>query len=431
MIMRTPLNKRSISFAFLLLLSFKPLIKAQQTPIFLGSNCQNSTHKPLSRAYQTNLEDILTWLSTDAVTSKGYNHSSISSNIHGDDAVYGLYECRGDVVGYFCQFCVSYAAKEIPQQCPNGVSAMIWYDFCVLRYSNENFIGKAQTYPSWHAFGIKNISNSEEIQKAEDFIRYLIKKATKETNQLFYMDGFNLSSTERRYGMVQCTRDLSNEVCRECLEAILAQFPKCCEQKLRWSIWSESCLIKYHDQIFYLLNNQAPLVSVPNLHIANQGGGNRRSKNLIIGLSVMGSIALLCFSVYCFWYRNRVKKDGLTTDIVPSSFHNVQTEETLNTDLPMIPLITILQSTDNFSEASKLGEGGFGPVYKAWKMWCAGKCLELMDPVVEKSLIGNEAVKCIQIDLVRVITLSQISNISYFGPTLRRRILSGDLRHCR
>ncbi|BAT89379.1 hypothetical protein VIGAN_06032500 [Vigna angularis var. angularis] len=35
-----------------------------------------------------------------------------------------------------------------------------------------------------------------------------------------------------------------------------------------------------------------------------------------------------------------------------------------NPDLPRIPLITILQSTDNFSEASKLGEGGFGPVYK-------------------------------------------------------------------
>ncbi|KAG4396498.1 hypothetical protein GLYMA_19G196551v4 [Glycine max] len=30
----------------------------------------------------------------------------------------------------------------------------------------------------------------------------------------------------------------------------------------------------------------------------------------------------------------------------------------------MMPLITILQSTDNFSEASKLGERGFGPVYK-------------------------------------------------------------------
>jgi len=40
-----------------------------------------------------------------------------------------------------------------------------------------------------------------------------------------------------------------------------------------------------------------------------------------------------------------------------------------NTDLPRIPLIAILKSTDNFSEASKLGEGGFGPVYKVVMIW--------------------------------------------------------------
>jgi len=49
-----------------------------------------------------------------------------------------------------------------------------------------------------------------------------------------------------------------------------------------------------------------------------------------------------------------------------SSFHKIQTQETLNTFLPIIPLITVLQSTDNFSEASKLGEGGFGSVYKVF-----------------------------------------------------------------
>lgn len=33
-------------------------------------------------------------------------------------------------------------------------------------------------------------------------------------------------------------------------------------------------------------------------------------------------------------------------------------------ELPMVDLITIMKATDNFSSENKLGEGGFGPVYK-------------------------------------------------------------------
>jgi hypothetical protein len=56
--------------------------------------------------------------------------------------------------------------------------------------------------------------------------------------------------------------------------------------------------------------------------------------------------------------------------ITPISFRDkVQREDSLNGDLPTIPLTVIQQSTDNFSELYKLGEGGFGPVYKVQKNW--------------------------------------------------------------
>ncbi|RDX90532.1 Cysteine-rich receptor-like protein kinase 25, partial [Mucuna pruriens] len=327
------------------------ITKAQVQPTYVGSYCQNTTQQPLSSAYQTNLERIFTWASSDAATSKGYNYTSIGNNT----PVYGLYNCRADVVGYFCQFCVSTAAREAPQRCPNRVSAMVWYDYCILRYSNESFFGTVLTNPTWQILGTKNISHMDEIQKSEDFVTSLIKKATVETNQLYYMDAFNLSSTQRRYAMVQCSRDLTNEGCNECLEAMLAQVLKCCGQKIGWFIWSGTCFIRYDDQMVYLLNKQTSTIPVPNPQTAKHGS-NKRSKILI---SVMGSITLLCFSVYCFWHR-RARKDGLRL----FSCHKIQTDETWNTELPIIPLITILQSTDNFSETSKLGEGGFGPVYK-------------------------------------------------------------------
>uniref|UniRef100_K7MD81 Gnk2-homologous domain-containing protein n=1 Tax=Glycine max TaxID=3847 RepID=K7MD81_SOYBN len=218
-----------------------------QTPIYAGSYCQNTTQPPLSSAYQTNLNRIVTWMSSDAATSKGYNYTSIGNN----SPAYGLYDCHSDVVGYFCQLCVSTAAREVRLRCPNRISAVVWYDSCILRHTQHGI-----TY-----FGTKNISNMEEIQKGEDFVRSLIRKATVETNQLYYMEGFNVSSSQRRYGWVQCSRDLSNEGCRQCLEAMLAEYPKCCEQKLGWMVWCQSCLIRYEDHIFYQLNQKvAPSV---------------------------------------------------------------------------------------------------------------------------------------------------------------------------
>lgn len=33
-------------------------------------------------------------------------------------------------------------------------------------------------------------------------------------------------------------------------------------------------------------------------------------------------------------------------------------------ELPLFNLSTMIEATDNFSDDNKLGEGGFGPVYK-------------------------------------------------------------------
>ena len=39
-------------------------------------------------------------------------------------------------------------------------------------------------------------------------------------------------------------------------------------------------------------------------------------------------------------------------------------EDNKETELAMFDLATIADATDNFSSKNKLGEGGFGPVYK-------------------------------------------------------------------
>lgn len=347
------LNLTSIFFASILYLSFKQLITKAQSPTYVGDDCNFSTPKVLSNAYKTNLKSILSYLSAEAANSKGYNYTSIGDNTTKGDAVYGLYDCRGDV--NFCEFCVASATREVLERGTNRVAATIFYSYCILRYSNENFFGKVTTNPNWTHVGSKTVSNAKEIQKSKDLMKFLIEKATTGSNQLYYMGSFNLSSSEGRYGLVQCSRDLTNEGCRHCLEFMLAKVATCCEHKLGWQVSSASCLIRYDDYMFYQNHEQSPSVLVPDPQtVTAKKKGTRKSRNLIIGFSVLGSVILLSFTIYCFWWKKRVRKDWLAPAY----------EETLNADLPTIPLITIQRCTNNFSETSKLGEGGFGSVYK-------------------------------------------------------------------
>nr|KYP56629.1 Cysteine-rich receptor-like protein kinase 10 [Cajanus cajan] len=326
-----------------------------QSPNYMDVDCHHSKEQALTLTYQTNLNETLSQLSSDATTGKGYSHTTAGNGTV--DAVYGLYDCRGDLTGYFCQFCVFTAASEILQRCPNRSSAVIWYDYCILRYSNHNFIGNLTTTPSWYISESKNITDPEEPQKAEDYMQSLRREATVETNKLYAMGGFNLSHGEERYGLVQCSRDLTNEECSQCLEAMIDEVPQCCRAKLGWQVLAPSCLIKYSDYMFYQITNQT---SSPLPNPAKKGG-TINSKTLIITIvSVLVAVALLSFSAY--YWRYLSNKDSETT---PLSFHDhIQRENALNADLPTIPLIWIRQSTNNFSELSKLGEGGFGPVYK-------------------------------------------------------------------
>ncbi|KAL1338703.1 hypothetical protein AAHE18_10G230800 [Arachis hypogaea] len=338
--------------------------KAQSSTLnYVGDDCQNSTKQSLTTGFKTNLNSVLSWLSSDATTSKGYNYTTVGTTTR--DAVYGFYNCRGDVTGTFCQFCLSTAASDILQHCPNRSSAVIWYNYCILRYSNHDFYGNLTITPSWQTLGTKNSTNStQELQKAETYMQSLIKNATAESNYLLYAVGeFNAGgSLGKRYGLVQCTRDLTSDKCRQCLNAMLDQVPKCCASKVGWQVGSPSCLTRYDDYMFYKIQGSSPL---PN---SAKNNSSKTKTVIIIIVCVLVPVVILISGVYLLWRKNQINNDAFLSEDTPISVHDNsqegQGDDSLNADLPAVPLIWIQQSTNNFSNSCKLGEGGFGPVYK-------------------------------------------------------------------
>ncbi|KAI3710409.1 hypothetical protein L2E82_40189 [Cichorium intybus] len=65
-------------------------------------------------------------------------------------------------------------------------------------------------------------------------------------------------------------------------------------------------------------------------------------------------------------------------------------------------LATIEATTNNFSIENKIGQGGFGSVYKAWKKWIEGRAMELVDPTMVETCSKDEVMRCINIGLLCV-----------------------------
>nr|GMD31962.1 G-type lectin S-receptor-like serine/threonine-protein kinase At4g03230 [Ipomoea batatas] len=129
--------------------------------------------------------------------------------------------------------------------------------------------------------------------------------------------------------------------------------------------------------------------------VMTEAGSSVMFRSVIIFISVILALVILCSIGYIIYRRNLVheRKD---------QENDLFTEDDKKAiDIPFFNLEIILAATDSFSDANKLGQGGFGPVYKAWKFWVEEKALDMMDPTL-LSCSQSEVLKCINMGLLCV-----------------------------
>ena len=107
----------------------------------LGNFCNENTIINSSSQTSVNIDRLL----AEVVSKTSLTGYIAISSGRDPDKVYGLAQCRGDVSSKDCSSCIQDAGKQIRQRCPNQADARIWYDYCFLRYSKENFVGEIDT----------------------------------------------------------------------------------------------------------------------------------------------------------------------------------------------------------------------------------------------------------------------------------------------
>ncbi|XP_028776253.1 cysteine-rich receptor-like protein kinase 25 [Neltuma alba] len=284
-------------------LSFTP----EAAPEFRSHFCTNGSYFGPNDTFQANLNFLLSSLTSNASLPDGYYRTTVSPST--PSTITGLFLCRGDVTPAVCQPCVAAASKEIRRLCPNQTESIIWYDVCMLRYTNGN-LNPMVPYVSLRNTNTIASSERDRFDRVlSNMLNNVTEKAniqTGSTGKRFATAEVNFTSSETLYSLAQCTPDSAGSVCDSCFRSAIASLPSCCSGSKGANVLVPSCNIRYE---FYRFYNMTHVSSEPLVPLSAG-----------IDISEIGAL--------------------------------------------QFELAAIEAATKKFSDKNKIGQGGYGAVYK-------------------------------------------------------------------
>jgi len=201
--------------------------------------------------YSTNLNTLLSTLSSNTQIKYGFYNFSYGQNT---DTVNAIGLCRGDVEPEKCRSCLNNSRVDITQSCPNQKKAILWSGECMLRYSNDTIFHQMETAPTYYMWNLENVTEAGQFNEVlGNLMRSLTGRAASGDSRLKYATAENTTALNFQtiYGLVQCTPDLSQQECSQCLEGAISEIPNCCNGKKGGRVLRPSCNIRFETYSFY------------------------------------------------------------------------------------------------------------------------------------------------------------------------------------
>lgn len=237
---------------------------SESAQIYSAHFCYNRTFYQHNTTFQSNLNTLLSSLISNSSLNSNNDFYRTSVAPYTPDDIEGFFLCRGDINATICHSCIAAAATNITRLCPNDTESFIWYDMCMLSYSNSTF-DNDNIVPSFALKDGENTINSNRDQFNDllaSLLNRLAAKAAASSEKKFAADEVSLSSTQTLYGMAQCLPDLTSASCDTCFVSAIANLPRCCDGSEGAKILLPACNIRY--QLYPFLYNttlMTPLAS--------------------------------------------------------------------------------------------------------------------------------------------------------------------------
>ncbi|CAM0874836.1 unnamed protein product [Alopecurus aequalis] len=348
------------------------LVAAANARDLFYTDCPSNTNYTRGGVFQANLDALLDTLPGAASAASGFATNTTGAS---PNRAYGLAQCRADVTASDCLTCLGASVQDMASVCPGQKDAMLAYDNCLLRHANASFLGVADTSSVKYWWNPENATQPERLMSLlGPLMGNLTQKAAYASPRMFAVGTVDVSPFDRIYGMAQCTRDLDNDACNSCLVTAVSRIPTCCEGKQGGRVIFRTCSIRFEIYPFYNSQAAEAAMSPPpppppasggagvngssdhSTPGAGSNGGSNGAVKTALAASIPAAAVLLGIA---FYLCKRIKRPHKHAPIASADGQDMASSEYLLYDLS-----TLRAATDNFSEDNKLGEGGFGPVYK-------------------------------------------------------------------
>ncbi|XP_013594180.1 PREDICTED: cysteine-rich receptor-like protein kinase 29 [Brassica oleracea var. oleracea] len=363
---------------FACVLTFVPFHALAQVDIYVFGPkhiCSNRGNFTVNSTFAGNLNRLISSLSS--LTSQPYGFYNLTSG--SGESAYAIGLCRREVKRDACLSCIQTAATNLTEQCQRSKQAVIYFTHCMFRYSNGTIYGRKETSPT-QAFvsGTPISNNRDEFERLQRVLLDRLKgMAAAGGPNRKYAQGNGTASPGygRFYGSAQCSPDLSEQDCDDCLTFGFQRIPSCCDAQtgLRW--FCPSCNFRFETSRFYELEidleADPPAIQPPDdtptsaAETERTGKGKGGSK-VVIAIVVPIVLVALFAVLLCLVLKWKKNKSGNRVIVLGNSHlsGSVVEDEFLNTDSLVIDFEDLKAATNNFSSENELGRGGFGSVYK-------------------------------------------------------------------